>query len=94
MLSVSELGARKTSKTYRNRGPTLLKPKHHDYVYIYIYMYVCMYIKYIHMLPSPLMYPRFVLELCGIAVASLQTFPISKYTKELICSSVPAPSVV
>ena len=46
------------------------------------------------MLPSPLMYPRFVLELCGIAVASLQTFPISKYTKELICSSVPCDQCV
>ena len=77
------------------------------YIYIYIYVYVCthtftkkktvciyIYI-YIYMCyPSPLMYPRFVIELCGIVVASLQTFPISKYTEVLICSSVPAPSVV
>ena len=37
-------------------------------VCIYIYMYVCF---------PPLMYPRFVLELSGIVVVSLQIFPIS-----------------
>ena len=36
----------------------------HVYVYIYIYVYA-----------FPLMYPRFVLELSGIVVVSLQIFP-------------------
>ena len=41
------------------------------YVYVYMYMYI-----YIYMLP-PLMNPCFVLELSGIVVVSLQSFPIS-----------------
>ena len=32
---------------------------------------------YIYMLPPPLTYPRFVLELSGIVIVSLQIFAIS-----------------
>ena len=42
----------------------------HIYVYVYIYIYIYTY-------ATPLMYPRFVLEMSGIVVVSLQSFPIS-----------------
>ena len=37
---------------------------------------------YIYATP-PLMYPRFVLELCGMVVVSLQTFPISTILRHM-----------
>ena len=53
------------------------------YVYVYIYtlylpttMRIYAYI-YARMPPPPHMYPRFVLELCGMVVVSLQTYPFS-----------------
>ena len=42
----------------------------------YIYIQMCTYM-FIYIYTSPLMYPRFVLELSGIVVLSLQLFPIS-----------------
>ena len=45
-------------------------------IYMDIYAYICMYTYiYIYMLPPP--YPRFVLELSGIVIVSLQVFAIS-----------------
>ena len=46
-------------------------------------MYACIHI-YIYIFATPpLMYPRFVLELCGIVVVSLQTFPISTILRHM-----------
>ena len=38
---------------------------------------------YIYIYATPLMYPRFVLELCGMVVVSLQTFPISTILRHM-----------
>ena len=40
--------------------------------------------EYVHTYAAPpLMYPRFVLELCGMVVVSLQTFPISTILRHM-----------
>ena len=48
----------------------------HTYMCIYLYTDVCVH-TCLYIYTSPLMYPRFVLELSGIVVLSLQLFPIS-----------------
>ena len=63
------------------------------YTYAYVFIHICIY-------ASPLMYPLLVLELSGIVVVPTNlsnlhySWSYGKYTKLLICSSMPAPSVV